>query len=63
MNFFRKKCKYCREKIEKGKEIYLDVKDPVFVGTRRKVFCCESHADKYEEEVKRAKKCRSSCCG
>ncbi len=63
MNFFRKKCEYCKKKIEKGEEIFRDVNDPVFVGTRRKVFCCESHADFYEQEVNNAKKCKSSCCG
>ena len=62
MSLFRKKCEYCREKVEKGKEIFRDVKDPVFVGTRRKAFCCEKHADFYEQEIKKAKKCENSCC-
>jgi len=63
MNLFRKECEYCKEKIEKEQEVFRNVKDPVFVGTKRKAFCCENHADKYEEEVKNAKKCGSSCCG
>ncbi|MFA4952784.1 MAG: hypothetical protein WC584_01025 [Candidatus Pacearchaeota archaeon] len=63
MSLFRKKCEYCREKIENGKEVFREVKDPVFVGTKRKSFCCESHANKYEGEVKKAKKCGNSCCG
>lgn len=63
MSLFRKKCEYCREKIEKGKEVFRDVKDPVFVGTKGKTFCCSEHADAYEKEVNNAKKCRSSCCG
>ena len=63
MNLFREECGYCREKIEKGNEVFRDVKDPVFVGTRKKSFCCEDHADKYEKEVKKIKECRSSCCG
>ena len=62
MNLFRKKCEYCKEKIEKGGEIFRDVKDPIFIGTREKSFCCEEHADKYEEEVKKIKKCGGSCC-
>ena len=62
MNFFRKKCGYCKEKIEKGQEVFRDVKDPVFVGLRKKPFCCQEHADSYVEEVKNAKKCGSSCC-
>ena len=59
----RKKCGYCKRKIEKGKEILRDVKDPVFVGTREKAFCCSGHADSYEEEVLNAKKGRGGCCG
>lgn len=62
MNLFRKKCEYCKEKIGKGKEIFRDVKDPVFIETRRKAFCCESHADLYEQEANNAKKC-GGCCG
>lgn len=63
MNLFRKKGEYCKEKIEKNKEIFSDVKDQVFIGTKRKSFCCEEHANKYEQESAGAKKCRSSCCG
>ena len=63
MSLFRRKCEYCREKIEKDKEIFRDVKDPVFIGTREKSFCCESHADRYEEEANNTKKCGGGCCG
>ena len=63
MNLFRKKCEYCRKKIEKNKEIFRDVKDPVFIGLRKKAFCCDEHANLYEQEVNNAKKCGSSCCG
>lgn len=63
MSLFKRKCEYCKKKIDKGNEVFRNVKDPVFVGTKEKSFCCESHADKYEEEVKNAKKCKSSCCG
>lgn len=62
MSIFRKKCEYCRKKIEKGQEVFRDVKNPVFVGTREKAFCCSEHADAYEKEINNIKKCRSSCC-
>ena len=45
MSLLKKKCEYCKEKRDKGKEIFRDVKDPVVVGTNRKTFCCEKHAD------------------
>ena len=64
MNLLKKKCEYCKEKIEKGKEVFRNVKDPVFVGTKKKAFCCEEHVDSYESEVKEhCKKCRGGCCG
>lgn len=62
MSLFRKKCVYCKKKIEKGQEVFRDVKDPVFVGTKEKSFCCKEHADSYEYEVGNAKKCGSGCC-
>ncbi len=55
MSLFRKKCEYCREKIEGGKEVFKDVKIPGFVGTRKKPFCCSEHASKYEEETSKKK--------
>ena len=64
MSLFKKKCEYCKKKIEKGQEIFRDVKDPVFVGTKQKVFCCSKHADSYENETNTAKKSKGgSCCG
>lgn len=63
MSLFKKKCPYCRKKIEKGQEAFRDVKDLVFVGTKQKAFCCSEHADSYEYEVSNAKKCGNSCCG
>lgn len=63
MGLFKKKCEYCKEKVDKGKGAFRDVKDPVFVGTKKKTFCSEGHADLYEEESKNAKKCSSGCCG
>ena len=61
MTLFKKKCEYCKKKIEKGQEIFRDVKDPVFIGTKEKAFCCSEHADSYAEESSNAKKC-GGCC-
>ena len=63
MALFKKKCEYCRKKINRGEEVFRDVKDPVFVGTRQKAFCSSEHADSYEYEVKNSKSCGSGCCG
>jgi len=63
MGLFKKKCEYCKEKIDKGSEMFRYVKDPAFIGTRERVFCSEEHADSYEEESRNAKKCTSGCCG
>ena len=63
MSLLRKKCEYCKRKIEKGEETLRSVKDPVFVGTREKAFCCSEHADDYEKEVLNAKKSSGGCCG
>lgn len=63
---FRKKCTYCKTKIEKGKEVFRDVKTPGFVGTRKKPFISKEHADKYEKEVEEylnKPKKGGSCCG
>lgn len=63
MGFFKNKCRYCKKKIEKGKEVFRDVKDPVSIMTKPKAFCCSEHADNYECEVSNVKKCGRSCCG
>lgn len=62
MGLFRKKCEYCKSKIDRGKEIFRDVKDPVFIGTKEKSFCSFDHADYYEEESMNAKKSSGGCC-
>lgn len=44
----------------------MNVKVPVFVGTRKKSFCCEEHANSYEKEVEeylKNGKSGGSCCG
>ncbi len=66
MSLFRKKCEYCKEKIDKGKEVFRDVKVPEFTGVRERAFCCFEHAESYEkgiEEYLKKSKCGKSCCG
>lgn len=64
MSLFKKKCEYCKKKIDKGSEVFRDVKVPAFVGTREKAFCSDEHANKYEEEMKNKKKSSGGgCCG
>lgn len=60
MGLFRKKCEYCRNKIEKGKEVFRNVKVAGMHGTLNRAFCSEEHANLYEKENK--KKC-GGCCG
>lgn len=66
MNLFKKKCEYCRTKIQKEKEIKRNVKVPGYIGTHPKNFCSEEHIEKYEHEleeyIKRPKK-GGGCCG
>ncbi len=66
MNLFRKKCVYCRNKIDKDKEIKKNVKIPGFVGTHPKNFCSEEHSSNYEKECEehlKNSKGRGGCCG
>lgn len=66
MNLFKKKCEYCRKKIDKGKEVEKDVKIPGFVGTRPKNFCCEEHSEEYGKELEeylKKPKSGGGCCG
>ena len=66
MALFRKKCEYCKEKIDKGSEVFKEVKDPVFVGVKKRAFCCGEHANSYVKEVEeflKKSKCGKSCCG
>ncbi len=57
MELFKKKCSYCDKKIEKGTEVFKEVKDPAFNGTKRKAFCCNVCVKSYEENFSK------SCCG
>ena len=65
MGLFKKRCMYCREKIEKGQEEFKEVKIPGYVGTFNKSFCSKEHAGKYVEEISNApqQKSRGGCCG
>lgn len=66
MSLFRKKCEYCRTKIEKGEETKRDVKVPGYTGTYLKNFCNDDHADKYEQEIEEyieRSKNHGGCCG
>ncbi len=38
MKLFKKKCEYCRKKIEKEQDVFRNVKVPGFIGTRQKDF-------------------------
>lgn len=62
---FKKKCIYCRTKIEKGKEIKKNVKIPGYLGTHPKNFCSDKHAEEYVEEINKRPQQKSGggCCG
>ncbi len=51
MALFKKKCEYCKEKIEKGKEIWARVKVPEFIDSKVKVFCCNEHVELYKKNI------------
>lgn len=66
MALLKKKCTYCCKKIDKGKEVFRDVKIPGLIGTKEKAFCCEEHTESYEKEVEgylKKPKSGGSCCG
>ncbi|MBC8500381.1 MAG: hypothetical protein ISS25_03840 [Nanoarchaeota archaeon] len=64
MSLFRKKCMYCREKIDKGQEQFANIKIIGYVGTFNRPFCSEEHINKYNEEIKnRSQKKGGCCCG
>ena len=52
MTLFKKKCQYCGIKIEKGKEIFTEVKVPEFKEKVKKAFCSQEHAELYKKYVK-----------
>lgn len=66
MSLFKKKCEYCRKKIEKGTEHFEEVTVPGYVGTFKKAFCCRTHVNKYGldiEEYLKKPRARGGCCG
>jgi hypothetical protein len=39
------------------------MKEPAFVGTGKKAFCCEEHADSYGSKIKKCgKNLKEGCC-
>jgi len=52
MSLFKKKCAYCKEKIDKGKEVWREVKVPEFTGLHLLPFCCKEHSEFYKKNVK-----------
>ena len=67
MGLFSKKCEYCRNKIEKGKEVKRNVKILGYMGTYPKNFCCGEHVNKHKQEleeyIKKPRKSGKGCCG
>ncbi len=62
MGLFKKRCMYCKEKIEKGHEKFADVKVIGYVGTFKKPFCDDDHIIRYNKEVEEMVKNKSGCC-
>jgi len=56
MALFKKKCTYCKEKINKGEVVWREVKIPEFRETRLQPFCSEEHAELYKKNVKGTKR-------
>ena len=52
MSLFKKKCQYCRIKIEKGEEIFAEVKVPEFKEKVKRAFCSQEHGELYKKYVK-----------
>lgn len=63
MLLFRKKCEYCRTKIENDAVVKRNVKIPGYIGTFEKAFCSEEHADAYEEELGSKQNASKGCGG
>ena len=65
MSLLKKKCGYCGKKIDKGEEIFRNVKVPEFTGIRERAFCSSEHANSYEKEIEEYMKNKKggSCCG
>jgi hypothetical protein len=59
MGLFRKKCTYCKKKINKGEEFWERVKVPEFIEKKLRAFCSQEHAELYKKKVKEAPKIKS----
>ena len=64
MVLFKKKCQYCGSKIEKGEEVFAEVKVPEFKDKVKKPFCSKEHAELYKKCIKGTQR-RNFCprCG
>ena len=47
MSLFKKRCAYCRKSIQKGEEIFSEIKLPEFIDPKIKTFCSEEHLGQY----------------
>ncbi|MDA3836511.1 MAG: hypothetical protein PF542_02715 [Nanoarchaeota archaeon] len=47
MKLFKKKCDYCGQRIDKGKEFFKEVKVPEFIDPKIKTFCSKEHFEEY----------------
>ena len=45
---FKKKCAHCGAKIEKGAEVFREVRSPEFCNLQTKAFCSVDHAETYK---------------
>ena len=52
MALFKKKCYYCGVRIEKGEEVFIEVKVPEFKSKTMKPFCSKEHAELYKKNIK-----------
>jgi len=55
MGLFKKRCAYCKKKINKGEEVWEEVKIPEFTGMRLLPFCNKEHAEFYKKNIKGTK--------
>lgn len=51
MQLFKKKCRLCKLKIDKGKEVWEVVKLPEFSVLKNQPFCSEDHAEMFKRCV------------
>jgi DNA-directed RNA polymerase subunit N (RpoN/RPB10) len=49
MGFFKKKCFSCKKKIEKGKEVFADIKVTYLKGIHNRAFCGKKCVEAYKE--------------